>query len=137
MRIAIRTLLLILGAGQGLGALTQVVAPRWFFDHGPWVSRLPPYNDHLMRDVGAATLGWVLMILVAAVTLRPVLVRLAVAANLLFTVPHFVFHATHLVGYPAADAAAQTVVLAVGIVLPLVALALHERSLQPAGDDQH
>ena len=131
MRIAIRAVLLILGTGQGLGALAQLFAPRWFFDDGPWVSLLPPYNEHLMRDVGAATLGWVLLIFVAAVTLRPILVRLAVLANLLFTVPHFVFHATHLEGYPAADAAGQTIVLSLGIALPLIALAVHERSVQP------
>jgi hypothetical protein len=131
MKIAIRIVLLILGVGQGLGALTQLFGPRWFFDYGPWVNRLPPYNEHLMRDVGAATLGWVLLIFAALVTLRPVLVRLAVVANLLFTVPHFVFHATHLAGYSGGDAAAQTIILGLGIVLPLAVLVLHERSLPP------
>lgn len=92
MRYAVRTVLLILGIGQGAGALVQLFAPLAFYEDGPWVSALPPYNEHLMRDVGAATLGWVMLIFVAAVTLRPTLVRLAVVANLLFTVPHFVFH---------------------------------------------
>ncbi|WP_175047867.1 hypothetical protein [Microlunatus speluncae] len=132
MRIATRTVLLILGVGQGLGALAQLFAPRWFFDDGPWVSGLPPYNEHLMRDVGAATLGWVLLIFVAALTLRPFLVRLAVLANLLFTVPHFVFHASHLEGYSGAEAVAQLITFGLGILLPLIALALHERSVQPA-----
>lgn len=135
MRVAIRVVLLILGIGQGLGALTQLFAPLWFYEDGPWVDRLPPYNEHLMRDVGSATLGWVLLIFVALITLRPILVRLAVAANLLFTVPHFIFHATHLHGYPLSEAVAQTITLGLGVVLPLLALGLHEVSVR-RGDQE-
>ncbi len=136
MKLAIRIVLLILGLGQGVAALVQLFGPRLFFDHGPWVNRLPPYNEHLMRDVGAATLGWVLLIFAAIVTLRPGLVRLAVVANLLFTVPHFIFHATHLAGYSGGDAAAQTIILGLGIVLPVIAIVLHERSVQPKHDQE-
>lgn len=130
MRFAIRTVLLILAVGQGLGALAQLFAPLAFYEYGPWVAALPPYNEHLMRDVGAATLGWVMLIFVAAVTLRPVLVRLAVAANLLFTVPHFVFHTTHLGGHSHEAATAQVIVFGLGILLPLLALVLHEQQLK-------
>lgn len=130
MRYAIRTVLLILGVGQGAGALVQLFAPLAFYEDGPWVAALPPYNEHLMRDVGAATLGWVMLIFVAAVTLRPVLVRLAVAANLLFTVPHFIFHTTHLGGHSHQAATAQVIVFGLGILLPLLALVLHEQQLK-------
>lgn len=134
MRIAVRTILLILATGQGLGAVTQLFAPRWFYDYGPWVNYLPPYNEHLMRDVGAATLGWVLLIIVAAVTLRPLLVRLAVAANLLlFTVPHWVFHLTHLHG-ETPDIAGQVIIFSLGIVLPLLAILLQELSARGRRD---
>jgi len=128
MRTAVRVLLLALAAAQGLAALTQLFAPRWFYDDGPWVSGHPPYNEHLMRDVGAATLGWVMVIIAAGLTLRPMLVRLAVAANLIFSVPHAVFHLTHLHGYAGADLVGQVVLFSLGVALPALALLLFELS---------
>lgn len=88
---------------------------------------LPPYNEHLMRDLGAATLSYVLVLAVAAVTMERRLVRTALVANLVFTVSHFVFHATHLGGLPRADAIVQPLVLAVGIVIPAALLVLSVR----------
>jgi hypothetical protein len=46
----------------------------------------------------------------------------ALAANLTFTVPHFVFHATHLHHYPTGSAVAQTIALGFAIVLPAALL---------------
>jgi len=39
-----------------------LLAPKGFYDNFPggsshWVSALPPYNEHLERDFGAAGLG--------------------------------------------------------------------------------
>ena len=46
-----------------------MLAPRWFFDTFPgfglaWTAAYPPYNAHLMTDVGAAftTIGVLLLI---------------------------------------------------------------------------
>lgn len=110
--------LVFLAVSQGAAGVTQLLLPRGFYDNLPWVARLPPYNEHLMRDLGAATLAYTLILAVAAVSMERLLVRTALAANLVFTVPHFVFHAFHLEPLPTADAIAQTVVLAVGVVVP-------------------
>nr|WP_042183925.1 hypothetical protein [Kibdelosporangium sp. MJ126-NF4] len=132
IRLGLRVGLVFLAASQGLAGSAQLLFPRWFYDNAPtpdhpWVAMLPPYNEHLMRDVGAATLAYTLVLAVAAISMERRMVRTALAANLMFTVPHFVFHATHLEHVPQADAIAQTVVLAVGVVIPVVLLILSVR----------
>lgn len=129
----IRAGLVLLAVLQGATGLVQLVAPKTFYDLR-WVSLLPPYNEHLMRDVGALTLAYVLVLAAAAVWPQPRLVRVALAANLVWTVPHLVFHTTHLDHFPAGDAIAQTVALGLAVVLPATLLALTWRpSVYPPG----
>ncbi|MCP3804016.1 hypothetical protein NLX83_32575 [Allokutzneria sp. A3M-2-11 16] len=118
----IRAGLIFLAVGQGLAGATQLFLPRVFYEHGPWVSMLPPYNEHLMRDVGALTLAYVFVLVVAAVTMERRIVCTALAANLVFTLPHFVFHAFHLEGYTFGAALWQTVLLGLGVLIPLALL---------------
>jgi hypothetical protein len=114
--------LVFLAVTQGLAGLVQLFAPEAFYTDFPWVSMLPPYNEHLMRDVGALTLAYVLVLSVAAVTLERRLVRVALAANLVFTVPHFLFHATHLDGFSTGAVVGQTVLLGMAVLLPATLL---------------
>jgi hypothetical protein len=121
--------LVFLAVANGLIGLVQLALPKVFYDDfpapgHPWVSMVPPYSEHLMRDVGALQLASVLVLVVAAVSMERVMVRTALAANLVFVVPHFVFHTVHLEHFPASDALAQTVVLSVGVALPCALLAL-------------
>ena len=127
---------------QGVTGATQLFAPRFFYDNvptsvHPWVSLFPPYNEHLMRDIGAATLAYVLVLGIAAVTLDRLVIRTALVANLIFTVPHFIFHAFHLEDFSTGDAVGQTISLAVGVLLPAACLALtrpapaHANALPP------
>lgn len=123
----IRAGLIFLAVTQGAAGLVQLFAPKFFYDDfptsaTPWVSLLPPYNEHLMRDVGALTLAYVLVLATAAIWPEPKLVRVALAANLVFTVPHFVFHATHLDHYPTGSAIGQTVALGLGVLIPAALL---------------
>ena len=125
----IRAGLIFLAVTQGAAGLVQLFAPRFFYDDfptpaTPWVSLLPPYNEHLMRDVGALTLAYVLVLTAAAIWPEPKLVRVALAANLMFTVPHFVFHATHLGHYPTGSAVAQTIALGAAVLIPAALLVL-------------
>jgi hypothetical protein len=125
----IRAGLIFLAVAQGAAGLIQLFAPKFFYDDfptsaTPWVSLLPPYNEHLMRDVGALTLAYVLVLTAAAIWPEPKLVRVALAANLMFTVPHFIFHATHLDHYPTGSAIGQTIALALAVLLPIALLAL-------------
>ncbi len=125
----LRAGVVFLAVAQGAVGTVQLFAPKVFYDDfptssHPWVSLLPSYNEHLMRDVGALTLAYTFVLVIAAVTMDRLLVRTALVANLIFTVPHFVFHAFHLEGFPTGDAIAQTILLGVGVLLPAVCLAL-------------
>lgn len=129
MRAWVRAGLIFLAVTQGLAGSVQLFLPKTFYDDfptpdTPWVSLLPPYSEHLMRDVGALTLAYVFVLAAAAVTMERRLVCVALIANLVFTVPHFVFHATHLEHYPTGAAVGQTIALAIGVVLPATLLAL-------------
>jgi hypothetical protein len=112
-------------SAAGVGLLAAF-APRAFYDDFPflghWVDRLPPYNEHLVTDVGALYLAFALLFAWAAVTLQRQLVQAACAGWILFGVLHFAFHARHLHGFGTADAVGELVSLAVVAALPLLAL---------------
>jgi hypothetical protein len=132
----IRAGLIFLAVTQGAAGLVQLFAPRTFYDDfplpsSPWVSLLPPYNEHLMRDVGALTLAYVLVLAAAAFRPERRLVRVALTANLVWTVPHFAFHLTHLDHYPTGAAIGQTVALGLAVLIPAALLAFSHRV--PAG----
>lgn len=127
-RLWLRIGLWFLTIAWGAAGVWQLFLPHSFYADGPvpghrWVDLLPPYNEHLMRDVGALTLAMVVPLGVAAVTLDVRLVRVTLAANLVFTVAHFVFHATHLQHFPTGDAVGQTVALGIGVLVPVALLA--------------
>lgn len=106
--------------------LTAAVAPRTFYDDFPfvahWVDLLPPYNEHLVTDVGGLYLGFAVLFAWAAWTLNRTLVRAVCVAWLLVAAIHLLFHATHLAGFGAADAIAELASLAFLLVPPLVAI---------------
>ena len=120
----IRAGLIFLAVTQGAAGLVQLFAPKAFYDDFPWVSLLPPYNEHLMRDVGALTLAYVLVLTAAAVWPERRLVQVALAANLVWTVPHFLFHTTHLGHYSTGAAIVQTVLLGLAVLIPATLLTL-------------
>ena len=119
--ILFRVGLLLLAATQAVVGLWALFAPRGFYDGFPlpghrWVALLPPYNEHLVRDVGALNLALTVVLVTAAVTLDRPMIRVALGALAVFAIPHTIFHAGHLAGFPADDALAQTI----GTVLHLV-----------------
>ena len=91
-----------------------------FFTH--WVEMLPPYNRHLVTDVGGLYLGFALLFGWAALTLERTLVRAACSAFLLSAVIHLIFHAGHLEGFSTVDGIAEIAALAVLLVPPLIAI---------------
>jgi hypothetical protein len=122
-----RVALWILAAQAVLVAGPAVLAPRYFYDSFPlgasWVDMLPPFNQHLVTDVGGFYLAFALLFAWAALTLRrPLIVPLCFAWGIAAFV-HFVYHVTHLEGFDAADAIAQTVSLALVVALPVIAAA--------------
>ncbi|MBO8194284.1 hypothetical protein ITI46_21855 [Streptomyces oryzae] len=123
--------LLFLAVTQGAAGVSQLLLPKVFYEDFPWVAELPPFNDHLMRDVGAATLAYVLVLAVAATTMESRLVRTALAANLVFTAPHCAYHAFHLDPFSTAAAVSQMLALGLGVVLPALLL-WRARRLRPS-----
>ena len=106
--------------------LPATIAPQTFYEDFPffasWVSLLPPYNEHLVTDVGGLYLGFALLFAWAARTLQPTLVRAVCSAWLLTATIHLAFHATHLEGFGAADAIGELASLAALLAPPLVAI---------------
>jgi hypothetical protein len=95
----IRTGLVLLAIPSALIAAWSLISPRGFYDNFPgagrhWVSALPPFNEHLIRDFGATNLTIAIVLLGAALFCERRLVQVAVVAFFLGVVPHFVYHLT-------------------------------------------
>jgi hypothetical protein len=128
----LRAGLLVLAAFALLPGIWGTLWPRSFFDDFPgagaaWVAAFPPYNEHLVRDVGAFYVGYGVLLLGAAVVTRRRLVQVVLVAWVAATVPHGLFHLRHLDELPTSDAVGQSVVLALMTLLPLLLLALSAR----------
>jgi ethanolamine transporter EutH len=112
------------GVEAVLGVWTQFF-PHSFYTTVPTVDLTPPFSEHLMRDFGGATLGIALVLGVAAWTLDRLVVRCALGAYLVFAVPHFVFHVTHLHHFSVAESVVLTAVLAASVVVAAGLLIVH------------
>ena len=109
----------VLLAVAAMIGLWAVLAPRSFYDDFPtssmhWVATDGPYNRHLIGDVGSMYLA--LAALTVAALARPVLARLAGVVWLVFSVPHWLYHSTHLGIYGPRDQVLNEVGL-VGVVI--------------------
>jgi hypothetical protein len=123
--LARAALALLCGYCLLLGAIA-VVAPHTFFADFPflahWVERLPPYNEHLVTDVGGAYLGFVVVLGLAAWRLERGLVLAACAGFLTVALLHLLFHATHLEGFGGLEGAEELAALASLVIPPCLAL---------------
>jgi AhpD family alkylhydroperoxidase len=130
--IAFRAVMIGLGLVQTVNGLWALFAPRSFYEdfppgRGGWVSALPAYNEHLVRDVGGLFLATGVLLLVAAVRLERRLVGVSLVVWLLFAVPHAVYHLFNLEPYGTADAVGNVISLGLTVVLPGALLVLLAR----------
>ena len=99
--------------------------PQSFYDafpgvgFGPWVAVDGPYNEHLVRDVGALYLALAAAGVYAIVAGGIHSFRVVGIAWLVFSVPHVFYHAHHLEGLSAMDAVGQMISLSSTVVLAL------------------
>jgi len=132
----VRVALVGLAANGLLVGVWAAFAPRSFYDDFPgagrqWVAIDGPYNEHLVRDVGAFYLALGVVALVALLLRSAPAARAAAAGWLVFSVPHVVYHLRHLDGFDSGDAIANIG----GLVLPIIAavfvLVAADRSRSP------
>jgi len=124
VRAAVRVGLGILAVIQLGTGLWQLVLPESFYRDFPTVDLAPPFSEHLMRDFGGANVAIGIIVAVVAVWLEKRYVVLVLLAYLAFSVPHLMFHLSHLHDASAADVAFQVISLGLAVVLPVVVLAL-------------
>lgn len=130
----------VIGIGLGLLTATALVVGAWallapgsFYEDFPapgrgWVSALPPYNEHLVRDVGALNLALAALLGFAALSRQVRLARISLVVWLVYATPHFVYHVTEIGAMPFLDDAANVASLGLVVVLPLVLLFLSRRA---------
>jgi hypothetical protein len=115
-----------LAVNQAVVGAWAVLAPRSFFDQFPvgrgWVASLPPFNEHLTRDVGGLSLGFAVLFTLVLVDPAPSLARPALVAWLVPATTHLAFHLDHLQGFSGVDAVAQSSGLVMAVVLPAAVL---------------
>ncbi len=128
-RLTLRVALGILVVSGLTVGVWASAAPHAFFSSFPglghaWVAGDGPYNEHLTRDVGDLNLALALVTACAAVWLTRPLVLAAAGAWLVYSVPHFAYHAANLQAVAADERVAVLVSLAVPILLGAVVLAV-------------
>jgi hypothetical protein len=134
----IRFALIYLTAALGLVAAWILIAPRGFYDNFPgggseWVSVLPPYNEHLERDFGAASLGLAALCGLAAAWMDRRVIQATAIAVLVAAIPHFVYHLTTTEALSTGDNIASLTGLALYALVPLALLYLvSERAQRPS-----
>jgi nucleoside-diphosphate-sugar epimerase len=111
-------------------------SPRSFYDDFPigrgWVAMDGPYNEHLVRDVGALNLALLVVTVAALLLSTRALARTAAIAWLVYSVPHFVYHLRHLtMSMSGGDKVGIVVSLGITVVAPIVVL-LTARRQDPA-----
>ncbi|HTJ38510.1 MAG TPA: DUF4345 family protein [Dactylosporangium sp.] len=119
-------------AAAALLAASAVVVGVWaaflpfsFYSDFPlpgrrWVSTLGPYNEHLIRDVGALYLALCVLAAWSALRPTPQALRMTGAAWLVFNALHFLWHVDHLAVFPAADRIGNAVSLGAVLVLSVL-----------------
>jgi hypothetical protein len=124
---AIRWAMALLAVSAAAVGLPATLTPHDFYSSWPlgrsWVELLPPYNEHLIGDVGGFYVAFAILFAWAAVRpSRQLMVPLCVAWSVAAAL-HLVFHATHLDGFSTGDAIAEVGGLALVLALPFAALA--------------
>jgi hypothetical protein len=128
----LRAGLIVVTVVQGALGGWQLLFPRSFYDNmplpgHPWVALLPPYNMHLIVDLGAANIAMAVLLGSAAISMQRALVKPAVLTGVVFAAPHFIFHAMHLAAFPVVEAVAQTIALGGWLALMVSLLVLAVR----------
>jgi hypothetical protein len=102
--------------------------PRSFYDSFPglnrtWVGGDGPFNEHLVRDVGALYLALAVAGVLALVWRERRVTMLVGAGWTVFSAPHLGYHLQHLGRFESVDMVGSVVALGGTLVLAVVLLA--------------
>ncbi|MFD6161552.1 hypothetical protein ACFWF7_09020 [Nocardia sp. NPDC060256] len=133
--LSTRIVLAVLAVQGVVIGLWATIAPHSWYTSFPgfgmhWISADGPYNHHLAGDVGAFFLGLAAVTIAALVLNSTAAARIAGIGWLVFSVPHFVYHAFH----PPMDMSGISFAISLIAAGLLVALGLACLLLPPRGD---
>jgi hypothetical protein len=122
--------LAILVFSSGPIGLWATLAPRSFYDDFPgagrhWVRLDGPYNHHLVTDFGALNMALCAVTIAALVWMSRQLIFTAAVAWLFYTVPHFLYHVTHLDPFGTSDKVLQLGGVGANMAIALALLVTH------------
>ncbi|HZN20668.1 MAG TPA: hypothetical protein VFB84_21155 [Micromonosporaceae bacterium] len=121
--------LVLLGAAHLAWGVWGWLAPAHFFDAFPgfgrqWTAAYPPYNEHLVSDLGATfTMIGVLLLLAAAVRDQRV-TSVVLVGVIVFGALHLTYHGLDRGSLHGLDLAGSLVSLALGVLVPAGLLVL-------------
>lgn len=128
---AIRICLAVLGVSALALGIPASFAPETFYTEYPFftalVSLMPPYNEHLITDVGGLYLGFGLMFIWAMSKPSRQLIVPLCAGWILVQALHFAFHVSHLTGFTTTEAFTQQVGLGLYILLAIFPIVMLRR----------
>ena len=135
MTRVLRVTLAYLAFSAAVPGLQATLSPSAFYEGFPfgrgWVQMLPPYNEHLIRDVGDFYLAFTILFAWAAWRPSRELVVPLASAWSVAALFHAVYHARNLDGFGAGDAIALIAVLVTVLALPVLAIVLARRERRP------
>jgi len=108
--------------------LPAAFAPETFYEDYPfftaWINLLPPYNEHLITDVGGLYTGFGVMFVWSLIRPSRQLILPLCVGWFVVQILHFAFHISHLEGFTTTETASQTIGLLVITLVPLFPLAI-------------
>ncbi|MFD8500044.1 hypothetical protein [Amycolatopsis sp. NPDC059657] len=133
-----RVLLVLFGLLELVPGVWASLTPTGFYQDFPgfrrgWVAMDGPFNEHLLRDFGGLNLAMAAVLIGAAVTGTTLAARVAAIATLLYGAPHFFYHLGHIEHFEQIDKVLIVATTALGLVVPLVLLALPSKKALVSG----
>lgn len=113
-----------LGVVHAWWGFWALLFPSHFFETFPgfgrrWTAAYPPYNEHLVTDVGATFLTLAVLLIAGSATRNRGVRMLGLSAVALFGALHLAFHTGRHGELGSADLATSLAALGLGVLVPL------------------
>ncbi|HEY7223365.1 MAG TPA: hypothetical protein VH561_07130 [Micromonosporaceae bacterium] len=134
--VVVRVGMAALGAVHAWWGVWARLFPRHFFANFPgfgrrWTAAYPPYNEHLVTDLGATFLTLAFLLFAGAWVRDRTVRAVSLVAVAIFSALHLTFHATNHASMGSADFATSLFFLILGVLAPVTLLVI-DRLATPA-----